>query len=727
MASNGSFNTSAYEGRLLTFAWTQKSQDVANNKTTIEWTLKGAGGDSTWYMAGAFKLVIDSKTVYTSTTRIQLAKGTTVASGTYTFTHNSDGSRSFTASAEAGIYTHAVNCKGSGSFTLNTIPRASQPSCITWPEHTQNVGNFGDTISIHMNRKSDAFTHTVRYAFGSKSGTIATGVTTGTTWTIPASFMDLMPATTKGSGTIYVDTYNGSTFIGTKYCGFTATVGSGVKPSCRLTLEDLTGVDGIYGSPVQGLSNIKVTVTPTLAYSSPIGAYSVNIDGNYFTATPVASGVLKNAGSSPVTVSVVDERGRSGTASYTMNVQTYAPPNISKLTVHRCNADGTENDQGDYVKALFSAKITALSNKNTAAYKLRYKKSTDSSFTEVTFSDLAGSYTVTDKSYIFAAEDGSSYDVEVVATDRHKTTTRATSASTAFSLMDFHPSGTGLRFGGVAEEEHALQNDLTLIQTGNQYSFSSIGAASTDGYILMARMAITATNSDSPITFVFSRRKAAAPMTVHLLFNATDNTDPGLASIRYEGENFDAYVTSPSASVWDLYVKKVNQSDTITLNRWHTSYRQMNRVAVEFVGSIASAVPTGRHGYYKATPLVSQSILDCFFPVGFILMLYSHADPNTMYPGTTWQRIENAFLWGVDSSGAIGLTGGAKTHTLTVNELPSHSHGSVYSGNVSGTKTHTWLASGGSNMAYGTVATGGGAAHNNMPPYVQVSIWRRTV
>jgi microcystin-dependent protein len=109
-----------------------------------------------------------------------------------------------------------------------------------------------------------------------------------------------------------------------------------------------------------------------------------------------------------------------------------------------------------------------------------------------------------------------------------------------------------------------------------------------------------------------------------------------------------------------------------------------------------------------------------------VLTLYSHADPNDMYPGTTWVRITNGFLWAVDSSGTIGLTGGAKEVTLTVDQIPAHSHGSVYSGNVSGTKTHAWLASGGTAMAYGTVAAGGGQAHNNMPPYVQVSIWRRT-
>jgi hypothetical protein len=538
--------------------------------------------------------------------------------------------------------------------------------------------------------------------------------------------MTLIPDSTSGSGTIYADTYNGSTKIGTKSCGFTATVPTSTDcyPSCKLTLEDTTGIDDIYGSPVQGLSKIKITVTPTLAYSSPIDSYAVSADGDKYTTASVTTGALKTSGASKVTATVKDKRGRSGTASYTMNVQAYARPSITKLTVHRCDANGTENAQGKYVRVTFSAAVTSLSSKNTAAYKLQYKKSSATSWTEKTFTNLANVYTVTDAVDTFAADEGSSYDVEIVATDRHGETTRATSASTAFSLIDFHSSGNALRFGGVAEEEHTFQNDLSLKQTGNRYAFSTPGVASQAGAICMARITVTAANADTPITFVFSRRQAESSMTVHVrLSNPTADTS-AVGSIRYEGSNYGAYLTpGGNALTWDLYVSKGSAWDTVTLQDWWTSKTMESRVKVTFPGGIVDAIPTP---FWRAGPLIAESILDCFFPVGFVLILYSHADPNTMYPGTTWVRIENAFLWGCDADGAIGTTGGEKTHTLTVNELPSHNHGSVYSGNASGTKTHAWLASGGSNMAYGTVATGGGQAHNNMPPYIHVSIWRRT-
>jgi hypothetical protein len=148
-----------------------------------------------------------------------------------------------------------------------------------------------------------------------------------------------------------------------------------------------------------------------------------------------------------------------------------------------------------------------------------------------------------------------------------------------------------------------------------------------------------------------------------------------------------------------------------------------SRIKVTFPGDLVDAVPLP---YHRATPAVLESILDAFMPVGFVLTLYSHADPNTMYPGTTWVRITNGFLWAVDGSGTIGLTGGAKEVALTVDQIPSHSHGSVYSQHAPGTKSQAWYTTSGTALAYGAVETGGGKAHNNMPPYVQVSIWRRT-
>lgn len=750
MASSGSFNTGSYEGRYLQFSWEETNQSIANNTTTIKWTLKGLGGGSTWYNAGNFKVVIAGETVYTSANRIQLANGTVVASGTYTFKHGNDGTKQFSASAEAGIYTVAVNCKGSGTFTLDPIARASQPSLITWPNHTQNVGNFGDTISIHMNRNSSAFTHTVRYAFGTLSGTCvdadtgkaATGVATGIRWKIPESFMSLLTTVTSGSGTIYVDTYNGSTLIGTKYCGFTATVPASVKPGCSIQVLDATNVQATYGNLVRGLSQLYVKTTGTPSYGSPIRAYNVAANGVRYTEAEITTGVLTQAGTTTVTATVTDRRGRtSAVASASFPVLDYAPPTVTKLTAVRCNQDGTLNKRGAYIKVTFSAAVTSLNSKNTALYKLKYKKTTDSSYSTVTISAATNKYTVTNQTYIFAASTGSSYDIIIEATDRHNSakpaskSTKAPTGASIFSWRGFKTSSgvqDGAGIGKVPEKPNTLQVgwpaefEDTIVQLGNRYAFSSTGVANTAGFVRMARITITAANADTPLTFVFTQRKAQSPMTVHAVLNNAALTASSLSSFTYEGTNYGAYLVHADTLVWDLYVLKSSTWDSITLQDWWMSYPMETRCTVTFPGDLVDTVPQGLEGYYRATPTVLRSILDCILPVHSIIMRYDHADPNTMYPGTTWVRITNRFLWGCDADGDVGVVGGEKTVTLTVNQIPAHSHGSVYSQHAAGTKSQAWYTTAGTNLAYGVVETGGGAAHNNMPPYIQVSIWRRT-
>lgn len=676
MATSGSKSVAVTSWNTLKFSWTAKSQSVANNTTTVAWTLQLIATSDGYISSTASKAwsVTVNGTKYSGTNTVGISNNSTktLASGTTTIAHAADGSKTFSYSFsqqfDITFNSWIGTVSGSGSGTLNTIARASQPSCVTWPEHTQNVGSFGDTISIHMNRASSSFTHTVRYQFGSQSGTIATSVTTGTTWTIPTSLMNLIPNATKGSGTIYVDTYNGSTLVGTKYCGFTATVPASVKPTCNFTLDDTAGWDDVYGSPVQGLSKIKVTVNPVLAYNSPIASYSISIDGNKYTSATATTGALKKAGSSVVSVTIKDKRGRSASNSYTMSVQAYSAPSISKLTVHRCDADGTENEQGEHIKVLFSAALTALGNKNTAAYTLKYKKSTATSYTSVTLSTFANKYTVTDGAHIFAADSSNSYDVEVEAKDRHGTATRSTSASTAFTLMNWGKDGTSLAIGKVAERANAFEIALKMFDKFGTHLGN--GLASYGG-------------TSAPID---------ADTTIEHHFLTT--------------------VGTPTNAFWHVlqyfYSAKTATSNRVQLAMpYNTSGALWKRYYINGTGWSA----------WESEALAA-------YPVGSVMVRYDHTNPGTLIGGT-WARIYGAFPWFTDANGQIGLTGGERMVTLTAAQIPAHNHGGTYT-NAGTARTHAWLASGGSAMGYDTVNAGGGQAHNNMPPYIQLAAWRRT-
>ena len=718
----------------LSLSITQNSQNISNNTSnvTVKVTAKCTYGS--WNATGQCNgfIIIDGTKYSFSGIKFNTSALTnwtgTIMTQTVDVSHNEDGTKTLECSASFNTYISAGTRKASGSQVLTTIARASQPSLITWPESTENVGDFGETFSIHMNRKSDVFTHTVRYAYGDRSGTIAAGVETGTTWKVPLDFINDIPSATSASGLIYVDTYNGSTLIGTKYTGFTVTVPASVKPTCTAQLEDVNGIDDIYGSPVAGLSKIKVTVTAKTAYGSPIDSYAISIDGAKYNTAEVTTGLLKNEGDSVVQVTVTDKRGRTSTAwTYSMRVQGYTPPKRTQIAVRRCDQDGTANDQGKYVKVTFSATVDDKGGYNTAAYVLKYKKTSTDTWTTKNFTDLANVYEVDGKTFIFAADESSPYEVSLTVTDRHGSNTRTTSASTAFSLMDFHPSGTGLRFGGVAQKEKTFQNDMDFQQAGNSYAFQPGAFNGAKGYTLLAIITLNTLNVNAPIVFEINKRGALCPMLVYIRFaSSSTTTDPDLGSITYEGDNLGAFLVKTATSTWKLYVDNTDGWSNPCLQKWYTTDNQKTRLSVTFMDEqIDGTAPSVLGTYYRATPAKMQSLLDFIYPVGSIYLSFSHVNPGSLFGGT-WARIDNAFLWAVDADGEIGLKGGAKEVTLTTDQIPSHSHGSVYSQHATGTKDKAWYSTTGTSVAYGPVETGGGKAHNNMPPYIQVSAWRRT-
>lgn len=127
------------------------------------------------------------------------------------------------------------------------------------------------------------------------------------------------------------------------------------------------------------------------------------------------------------------------------------------------------------------------------------------------------------------------------------------------------------------------------------------------------------------------------------------------------------------------------------------------------------------------------NLLDIFYPVGTI---YETADssftPATKWGGT-WVKVEGRMLLGSSSSYAVGSTGGEATHTLTIDEIPAHNHSfNYYSYVVNGGGQANGLPFNITDTTYigrntaGMQNTGGGQAHNNMPPYYTVNIWRRT-
>ena len=85
-------------------------------------------------------------------------------------------------------------------------------------------------------------------------------------------------------------------------------------------------------------------------------------------------------------------------------------------------------------------------------------------------------------------------------------------------------------------------------------------------------------------------------------------------------------------------------------------------------------------------------LLNLFYPVGSIYWSSKNTNPSTLFGGT-WTQIKDKFILAAGDSYSNGATGGAATVTLTVSNMPSHTHSFTPSGTVA-SHSHSFTPSG---------------------------------
>ena len=468
----------------ISISITQNSQNISANTSNVTVAVK-----ATWTYGSYNKLEksgwlnIDG-TVYDFTSPFntaQLNSGSqTLFSKKVNVSHNGDGAKVLKCSASYTSGVSSGTVAASASKTLTTIPRKSTMSVSN--------GTLGTAIKMTVSRKSSNFSHAIMYECGKTSGTVV-GQTDNTSisWTPPLSLASQNTTGTTVSITLKLTTFNGSTSLGMNSYTITCSMPNSVAPTCALAVSDPTGNFDKYGVYVQGLSKFDVTVTPTISYNSAIASYKVNANNSIYTKASFTTGALKSYGTLEVYALVTDTRGRTGSASKRFTVLNYNAPIVNSLTVKRCNADGVENNKGEYVIVAYSGEITPLDDKNGARYTLMYRKTSETAYTSVTLPLPEQKY-YADDTYIFPADTGSSYDVLLSISDDFNTSSRATSVSSAFTLMHWLKSGLGMAIGKIAELDNVFdigmqtrffggilhpvlepETDLNEIRTPNTY------------------------------------------------------------------------------------------------------------------------------------------------------------------------------------------------------------------------------------------------------------------
>ena len=142
--------------------------------------------------------------------------------------------------------------------------------------------------------------------------------------------------------------------------------------------------------------------------------------------------------------------------------------------------------------------------------------------------------------------------------------------------------------------------------------------------------------------------------------------------------------------------------------------------------------PQGPQGE-QGEPGTSGVDVGLAWPVGSVFISVVSTNPATLLGIGTWDAFATGrMLVGFDAGqtefDTVEETGGEKTHTLTTAEMPAHTHTYTQPDeptlDIGPIPTSTVVRSRTAGVATGS--TGGGGAHNNLPPYIVVYMWKRT-
>lgn len=372
-------------------------QDTANNRSTVNVQARlitngyasmwGVTADVTIHVNGGGAIEHPTVNIGTGSSQLLFAHD-------YVVGHDNDGKK--TVGIQVSV---ALNTGGYGSsmvafnLPLPTIKRASTGK-VTATE-------LGKVATITIDRKNSGFKHTLRYNWDGKTGTIATNVDTSCNWTLPLDFANTVPNADYHWGTVYIDTYSGSTKIGTKEATFNANIPASVKPTLgSISLSDSnTTVSNLINTSntfVQVLSNIKVAFNNASgAYSSTISNYRAEIVGKNLSTTSNGGslGMMNFNGSVTVRATVTDSRGRtSDPVEIPVNVLPYFTPHMS-FTAQRSGSASTT------LTVTRNARIAPLTvggkQKNKMIISFKYKEHSATNYTTDTGS-AGGTWTTID-------------------------------------------------------------------------------------------------------------------------------------------------------------------------------------------------------------------------------------------------------------------------------------------------------------------------------------------
>ena len=485
MASSGTFTSKRYGtsyGPWLTLAWTQVSQSIANNTTTLDLTLRFHwSGNISYIFYNRSGSVQGNSYTYSGS-----ASGTSgslvLRTQRVTISHNSNGTKSLTLSGN--ISTLGLNWSGinigamsvSGTASLNTIPRASTLSKFSFNAHLKN--DTANKINYTIDRKSTGFRHQIQLRDGNTvlrtwDNVDSDGASTlALTTTEVNTLLNRMSKTTTRSYTLRIATRSGVNggWIGSAVSkNGTATVHADVKPTVSAVTLSQTG-NPVSTHTLQGYSKIKASFTRSAGYGASLSSSSIQVrrrsGGSDSQTINSNDGTTSNAvslhGVYEARGTARDSRGRTtNTAWATITVTPYSAPTITNFSAVR------NNSEPEKVNMSRTTTHTVLGTSNHLTYTIQRRQGSgawtnvNSGATgTVTTSGATGSATSTGNSVT------QSYEFRLVVEDKIGGRAESLqSVSTQRVVLDIHKNeGVGI---GKIRERGVLDVDGEAYFRGN--------------------------------------------------------------------------------------------------------------------------------------------------------------------------------------------------------------------------------------------------------------------
>lgn len=420
-----SVQTSSYDGRYLKLTVVEESYSIANNTSTVRWTLQSTGGNTTYYTIYNWGVEVNGQTIYSTQTTTwssyNFPAKTGSTTGTITVQHNADGSASDVGFTLRGCVYYNRNNSYSGSISLTRIPRqANLTSAEDFNDesnptikYTNSAGNSVSSLQacISLNGSRDD----VPYRDVSKTGS-------SYTFNLTEAERNTLRSACPNSKTLSVIFYirtviGGNTYHSTITKTMTIVNGNPTFTASNLSYKDnnstTTAVTGNNQHIVQSLSDLLVTITSATAkkYAS-ISSYTATVGSTSRSITSAGNidfGNINSGGNLTLTVVATDSRGFTTTASKTITILAWTLP-TAIITLSRKN--NYENETYLTVDGTYSS----VNNKNTMTITYQYKKTTESNYSSaVNISDNVKTTISKDKDY--------AWDFRIIVKDKFGTTT----------------------------------------------------------------------------------------------------------------------------------------------------------------------------------------------------------------------------------------------------------------------------------------------------------------